>query len=390
MITPADKIQENKNKAVANSLPKLQNNSKSAFQFVDIRPEAIAQRKLQDAINNSSRVEQLKAYQQLANNFTSQTTQRKENLEEETLQGKFASIQKKENNTGLPDNLKSGIESLSGMSMDHVKVHYNSSQPAQLNAHAYAQGSEIHVAPGQEQHVPHEAWHVVQQAQGRVKPTMQMKPVQLKSQVFTQQDQSYNYGTGSINVGQVMEVGLDPNDMKHGQSANLNTSQDPMMSEIRQQWGIKGGALVKGHLWNDNLGGSAMNYNLYPITKAANSDHLGYVENKAKEYIWQHQQPIYYKVEVDGTPDINSAKAEFDCEIRAWNPNTNKLGNLLFGPVTIVSDLNDVGAYNEAYETYTGNPADRQKRPKKPKWATSPKTKVGELSKQEVWDRLHQ
>lgn len=58
---------------------------------------------------------------------------------------------------------------------DHVQVHYNSSLPAQLNAHAYAQGSDIHVAPGQEQHLPHEAWHVVQQAQGRVKPTLQMK-----------------------------------------------------------------------------------------------------------------------------------------------------------------------------------------------------------------------
>ncbi|MEI8603567.1 DUF4157 domain-containing protein [Shewanella sp. PP-Sp27a-2] len=81
----------------------------------------------------------------------------------------------KPNNTGLPNQLKTGIESLSGMSMDHVKVHYNSSQPAQLNAHAYAQGSNIHVAPGQEKHLPHEAWHVVQQAQGRVKPTMQMK-----------------------------------------------------------------------------------------------------------------------------------------------------------------------------------------------------------------------
>jgi Domain of unknown function (DUF4157) len=89
-----------------------------------------------------------------------------------------ASLQRKEagpNNTGMPDQLKSGIENLSGMSMDHVKVHYNSDKPAQLNAHAYAQGSDIHVAPGQERHVPHEAWHVVQQAQGRVKPTMQMK-----------------------------------------------------------------------------------------------------------------------------------------------------------------------------------------------------------------------
>jgi hypothetical protein len=54
-------------------------------------------------------------------------------------------------------------------------VHYNSSQPAQLDALAYAQGSDIHLAPGQERHLPHEAWHVVQQAQGRVKPTLQMK-----------------------------------------------------------------------------------------------------------------------------------------------------------------------------------------------------------------------
>lgn len=75
------------------------------------------------------------------------------------------------NNTGLPDHLKSGVESLSGMSLDHLKVHYNSSQPAQLQAHAYAQGVDIHVAPGQERHLAHEAWHVVQQARGRVSPT---------------------------------------------------------------------------------------------------------------------------------------------------------------------------------------------------------------------------
>lgn len=79
------------------------------------------------------------------------------------------------NNSGLPDKLKSGIENLSGINMDHVKVHYNSDKPAQLQAHAYAKGDEIHIAPGQEKHLPHEAWHVVQQAQGRVRPTAQMK-----------------------------------------------------------------------------------------------------------------------------------------------------------------------------------------------------------------------
>jgi hypothetical protein len=84
-------------------------------------------------------------------------------------------LQRKENNTGMPDNLKSGIEGLSGIAMDDVKVHYNSSQPAQLQAHAYAQGTDIHIAPGQERHLPHEAWHVVQQKQGRVEPTAQLK-----------------------------------------------------------------------------------------------------------------------------------------------------------------------------------------------------------------------
>lgn len=108
------------------------------------------------------------------------TLQRAGVEEEEPLQGKFnstapAQLEQKPNNTGLPDNLKSGIENMSGYSMDDVKVHYNSDKPAQLNAHAYAQGTDIHVAPGQEQHLPHEAWHVVQQKQGRVQPTMQMK-----------------------------------------------------------------------------------------------------------------------------------------------------------------------------------------------------------------------
>ncbi len=83
----------------------------------------------------------------------------------------------KPNNTGLPGDLKSGIENLSGYSLDDVRVHYNSATPSRLQAHAYAQGAEIHIAPGQEKHLPHEAWHVVQQKQGRVRPTVQFQGV---------------------------------------------------------------------------------------------------------------------------------------------------------------------------------------------------------------------
>lgn len=79
------------------------------------------------------------------------------------------------NTTGLPDNLKNGIETLSGFSMDDVKVHYNSDKPGKINALAYTQGSDIHVARGQEKHLPHESWHVIQQKQGRVNNGVQLK-----------------------------------------------------------------------------------------------------------------------------------------------------------------------------------------------------------------------
>ena len=75
----------------------------------------------------------------------------------------------------LPEEVQAGVEQLSGLSLDDVRVHYNSPRPGRLNAGAYTQGTEIFVGPGEERHLPHEAWHVVQQAQGRVRPMIQMK-----------------------------------------------------------------------------------------------------------------------------------------------------------------------------------------------------------------------
>jgi hypothetical protein len=86
-------------------------------------------------------------------------------------------IQKKANQTGLPDQLKTGIENLSGISLENTRVHYNSSKPVEFWALAYTQGTDIHIGPGQEKYLPHEAWHVVQQRQGRVKPESQIENV---------------------------------------------------------------------------------------------------------------------------------------------------------------------------------------------------------------------
>jgi hypothetical protein len=159
MKTQASNSQESKHLATANDLSKKQDPGESAVQLVDMRPEAIAQRKLQEMADQSPQANKAAQLQAMA--------------DKHVLQQK--PVQKKKNDTGLPDQLKAGIENLSGYSMDGVKVHYNSDKPAQLQAHAFAQGNDIHLASGQEKHLPHEAWHVVQQKQGRVQATMQLK-----------------------------------------------------------------------------------------------------------------------------------------------------------------------------------------------------------------------
>lgn len=78
---------------------------------------------------------------------------------------------------GLPARLRTGIEALSGVSLEGTRVHRNSPAPARIGALAFAQGRDIHLGPGQDRHLPHEAWHVVQQVQGRVHPTLQAKGI---------------------------------------------------------------------------------------------------------------------------------------------------------------------------------------------------------------------
>src|SRR5450830_1386767 len=126
---------------------------------------AMVSLQLQKTTTNSSRIQQLGSRQM--KHVSSSAGQ--------NMQRKTAEQPPRSDDKGLPPTLKKGIESLSGFSMDKVKVHYNSSQPALVNAHAFAQGTDIYLGPGQDKHLPHEAWHVVQQAQGRVKPTSQLK-----------------------------------------------------------------------------------------------------------------------------------------------------------------------------------------------------------------------
>ena len=103
----------------------------------------------------------------------------------------------RENHTGLPNKLKTGIENLSGISLHDVRVHYNSSKPARVKALAYTQGADIYLGPGQEIHLPHETWHVVQQKQGRVRPTMQVEEIKINDDLSLE-DEAEEMGTRSV------------------------------------------------------------------------------------------------------------------------------------------------------------------------------------------------
>lgn len=71
----------------------------------------------------------------------------------------------------LPGAIRSRAEALSGINLSGVRVHYDSQRPAVLGAQAFTRGSDIFLGGGQARHLAHEAWHVVQQRQGRVAPT---------------------------------------------------------------------------------------------------------------------------------------------------------------------------------------------------------------------------
>ena len=96
--------------------------------------------------------------------------------------------EKKPNRTGMPDRLKSGLENLSGYDLSPVRVHYNSPKPKQIGALAYTQGTNIHIGPGQQKHLPHEGWHAVQQMQGRVRPTIQKKGMAINDEVHLEHE----------------------------------------------------------------------------------------------------------------------------------------------------------------------------------------------------------
>ncbi len=86
---------------------------------------------------------------------------------------------------GLPHYVQTKMENTLGHDFSNVNIHTNSQQAKDIGALAYTQGNDVHFAPGQfkpdtkqgQELIGHEFTHVVQQSQGRVKPTTQAKGI---------------------------------------------------------------------------------------------------------------------------------------------------------------------------------------------------------------------
>ena len=180
--------------------------------------------------------------------------------------------------------------------------------------------------------------------------------VQLISRVVNK-SQYYRWRKNSISrsvkVGKVMEAYLDPNYPLQGEGSRVNQHQDPLMTDIRDATGLSGNEVVKGHLLNDNVGGKALDANLFPLTRAANKVHEKTAENYVKNKLWDDRQGVYYRVTARrASSDIANHNGYFHYLVRDWNPATNvKSGGTYSG--TVFSNMGDHN--NKIAANPTGN-----------------------------------
>lgn len=148
---------------------------------------------------------------------------------------------------GLPAPLAAGLERLSGVAMHDVEVHYGSREPDSLDAHAFARGNRIHLAQGREDCLPHEAWHVVQQKQGRVAATQSVRGAAVNHDRALEHEAS-EMGARALSLG--ASGAASPSSLRSGASpvavAQRMPKKDVLASMAKLQNANFDGPLMKG------------------------------------------------------------------------------------------------------------------------------------------------
>ncbi|MBL6449394.1 DUF4157 domain-containing protein [Fulvivirga sp. 29W222] len=179
---------------------------------------------------------------------------------------------------GLPEVVKGKMEGAFGASFEDVKVHSNSSQAKQIGALAYAQGNDIHFAPGQynphsvkgQELIGHELAHVVQQRQGRVKATTQAKGLVVNDDpVLEQEADSMGYKAArnqAVSGGVTVQKKAQDDVVQKNEIEGPWNKGDPVHENLTLQSLIKAGVVpkdaslddeevfeyIRGVIWNDD------------------------------------------------------------------------------------------------------------------------------------------
>jgi hypothetical protein len=145
------------------------------------------------------------------------------------------------NRTGLPDEVKTNMETGFNTDFSDVRIHLNSQDALKINAMAYTQGHDIHFAPGRfnlgtsegQQILGHELAHVVQQQKGRVKPTGAVAGM-------------------PVNDSPELEKEADIAGLKASGEKKRKTSQTTQLKSLESAGELTGGVVQRRVVWQKN------------------------------------------------------------------------------------------------------------------------------------------
>lgn len=137
-----------------------------------------------EADGNDDAISERRRTHRIAGNYTIKSL-----LSDSTASESFSREPSEESTfQGLPMPLRRSLEALSQTNLSDVRVHRNSQRPSRFDARAFTVGRDIYLRPGEEEHLPHEAWHAVQQIQGRVQATRHIDGVPVNEDETLEQE----------------------------------------------------------------------------------------------------------------------------------------------------------------------------------------------------------
>lgn len=184
---------------------------------------------------------------------------------------------------------------------------------------AYTQGTEIHVAPGQEKHLPHEVWHVVQQQEGRVKPTIQIQNANINDDenLEREADKVANLVASSIIMQQRKTVIHHSSDQSNHQFKTQTSTQRSLQSTSENTLQRKPNDIKSSHVLSVDASGAVTNRAAqrdqvsvaYPINILLTNQ---LITNRGETALGGH----LFKAEYGGQDSIEN--------VVPWNPATEK------------------------------------------------------------------